>query len=99
MMLIMAADPTPPESVTFPNLIPVPKRAESPSQAQDYVNSIATERTPEIRMLEQTIVCLDQLNREGFLSPLQKAQLEKLIAQHQALRKSPKLMSAEVAAA
>jgi hypothetical protein len=54
---------------------------------------------PDIRMIEQTIVCLQELEKTGNLTPNQKAQLDSLLYEHALMLAEPKRESGIVSAA
>ena len=54
---------------------------------------------PDIRMIEQTIVCMQELENTGNLTPNQKAQLDSLLVEHALMLTEPKRESVSMQAA
>ena len=95
MLLLMTTTATVPETVTLPGWPQPQQEIQVSGRRLEYVRQFAgMARTPEVRMLEQTIVCMAELDRLGKLMLSEKLELNALITQHGVLTAPPKAVEA-----
>ena len=99
--LLMNAPAAPPEPVSLHVPWTAHNEVVAPSiEKHDYLEKHnyasplgGLERSPAIRMLEQTIVCLHEMDRLGNLTIGQKIELSDLISRHRLILHQPRLES------